>query len=158
MARQEQRVIDTRIGKRAVAQDKFIHFPQGLIGFEGNREFVLLQLSDGSPFLILQSTTSVAVGLVVADPFTFIPDFEVKLGEAEKNVLQLDDIHQVAVLVTVSIPHGEPEKTALNLSGPILINHQQRVGLQVPQVDSKYSGPYFLSQLAKAQTKEPESP
>ncbi len=154
MARQEPRVIETRIGKRAVASDKFISFPQGLIGFENNREFVLLQLSDGSPFLILQSSTNVAVGLVVADPFTFIPDFEVKLGEAEKNVLQLDDIHQVAVLVTVSIPHGEPEKTALNLSGPILINHRERIGLQVPQVDSKYSGPFFLNQVAPAKESE----
>ena len=116
MARHEQRVIDTRIGQRAVARDKFIRFPQGLIGFENNREFVLLQLSEGSPFLILQSTTNVAVGLVVADPFTFLPDFEIKIGEAEKNVLQLDDIHQVAVLVTVSIPHGEPEK-----NGPELV-------------------------------------
>ncbi len=150
MARQEQRVIDTRIGKRAVAREKFIRFPQGLIGFENNREFVLLQLSDGSPFLILQSSTNVAVGLVVADPFSFIPDFEVKLGEAEKNVLQLDDIHQVAVLVTVSIPQGQPEKSALNLSGPILINHQMRIGLQVPQVDSKYSGPFYLSNLVQA--------
>ncbi len=154
MARHEQRVIDTRIGQRAVARDKFIRFPQGLIGFENNREFVLLQLSEGSPFLILQSTTNVAVGLVVADPFTFLPDFEIKIGEAEKNVLQLDDIHQVAVLVTVSIPHGEPEKTALNLSGPILVNHQLRIGLQVPQVDSKYSGPLFINSLAQAKESE----
>ena len=38
-----------------------------------------------------------------------------------------------AVLVTVSIPAGAPEQAALNLTGPIVINYEARVGLQVPQ-------------------------
>lgn len=37
------------------------------------------------------------------------------------------------MLVTVSIPAGAPEQAALNLTGPIVINYEARVGLQVPQ-------------------------
>ena len=38
-----------------------------------------------------------------------------------------------AVLVTVSIPAGQPEAAVLNMAGPIIINSQARLGLQVPQ-------------------------
>jgi flagellar assembly factor FliW len=66
------------------------------------------------------------------------------VGEAEQKLLRLQNIRQVAVLVTVSIPKGEPEKTALNLTGPILINHQAKLGLQVPQVDGKFPNQVYL--------------
>lgn len=151
MARQKEKVIETRLGKRVVELDKTLYFPHGLIGFEEEREFVLLQVRDESPFLILQSVTSSKVGLLVADPYSFTSDYEVRLGEAEQKILRLKNVRQLAVLVTVSIPPDQPEKTALNLSGPILINHQARVGLQVPQVDAKYSGHLYLHELDTAE-------
>ena len=148
MARQKEKVILTRIGKRVVELDKTLYFPHGLIGFEEEREFILLQIKDDSPFLILQSVHTPRVGILVADPYSFTTQYEVKLGEPEQKILRLKNIRQLAVLVTVSIPHGQPEKTALNLSGPILINYEARVGLQVPQVDNKYAGHIYLHELA----------
>ncbi len=150
MVRHKERVIQTRLGQKTISQEKIIYFPHGLIGFEGHREFVLLQIKEGSPFLILQSMTTPKVGLVVSDPFGFIPDYEVKIGEAEQKILRIDNIRQVAVLVTVSIPAGQPERTSLNLTGPILVNHQVRRGLQVPQADPRYSGHFNLHELLPA--------
>ncbi len=147
MARQKERVIQTRIGRRVIELDKTLYFPHGLIGFEDQREFVLLQIKGDSPFLILQSVNSPKVGLLVADPYSFTTKYEIKVGEAEQKILRLKNIRQLAVLVTVSIPPNEPEKTALNLSGPILVNYEARVGLQVPQVDGKYSGHIYLHEL-----------
>lgn len=147
MARQKEKIINTRIGKRTVELDKTLYFPHGLIGFESQREFILLQIKEDSPFLILQSMITPRVGLLVADPYSFTSSYEVKLGEAEQKILRLKNIRQLAVLVTVSIPAGEPEKTALNLSGPIIVNYEARIGLQVPQVDAKYQGHIFLNEL-----------
>jgi len=147
MARQKEKVIQTRIGKRVIELDKTLYFPHGLIGFEDQREFILLQIKEESPFLILQSITSARVGILVADPYSFTSQYEVKLGEAEQKILRLKNIRQLAVLVTVSIPPGEPEKTSLNLSGPIIVNYEARVGLQVPQVDKKYAGHIRLHEL-----------
>lgn len=124
--------------------DKVIYFPRGIMGFEDKHEFTLLQLKDGSPFLVLQSMDDPRLGLLVADPYSFLEDYPIKVGEAEQKLLRLQNIRQVAVLVTVSIPNGEPEKTALNLSGPILVNHQAKLGLQVPQVDSKFPSQVYL--------------
>ena len=130
---------------------KVLHFPRGIIGFENHREFVLLQLKEDSPFLMLQAMNDPKVGLMVADPFSFTTDYEIKVADAEQKLLQIEDPSQVAVLVTVTIPHGAPERTALNLSGPILVNYGARIGLQVPQVDTKYPAKLFLSDLSKQQ-------
>lgn len=129
--------------------NRVIHFPRGIIGFEDCKEFTLLQLKDDSPFLILQSMDKSDLGLMVADPYTFVEDYKVKVGSAEQKILQLDKIGEIAVLVTVTIPPGKPEDTALNLMGPIIVNSRLRVGLQVPQVDSQYPARFEVGRKAQ---------
>lgn len=121
-----------------VPQDNVFLFPRGLIGFEHEREFTLVQVREDSPFLILQSMNDPRLGLLVADPFTFLSDYDVVVGEAERKMLRIENIRQVRVLVTVTIPQGRPEATTLNLTGPVVINMQTRIGLQVPQTDAKF--------------------
>jgi flagellar assembly factor FliW len=135
MARRQEVEISTRLGRRRISTDKVIYFPRGLAGFENEHQFTLLQIRPEAPLLVLQSTENPAVGLLVADPYSFWPEYSITVGDAEQKLLRLKNIRQVAVLVTASIPPGKPELTALNLTGPILINHSRRVGLQVPQAD-----------------------
>jgi flagellar assembly factor FliW len=142
--RQVERTLQTRLGKVSVDPARVIRFPRGIIGFEDRKEFTLLQIKPDSPFLMLQCVSHPELGLMVADPFAFLKDYEVKVGNAEQRILHLENIRQVAVLVTVTIPKGRPEETCLNLTGPILVNYAARIGLQIPQVDSKYPGRYFI--------------
>lgn len=138
MAKIQDRVINSRIGQLTIPHERVLYFPRGIIGFEHEREFTLVQIRDDSPFLILQSMNDPRLGLLVADPYGFIRDYDVVVGEAERKLLQIENIRQVLVLVTVTIPPGKPEDTTLNLTGPVVINLQARVGVQVPQVDAKY--------------------
>lgn len=155
--RQVERTIQTRLGRISVDQGRVIRFPRGLIGFEDRKEFTLLQIKADSPFLMLQCVTNPELGLMVADPFAFLKDYEVKVGNAEQRILRLENIRQVAVLVTVSIPKGRPEETCLNLTGPILVNYAARIGLQIPQVDSKYPSRFYIkdSKTKKETEKDP---
>lgn len=133
--RQEIMSVQTRLGLQEIDAEKILFFPRGLIGFEDLRSFTLLQLREGAPFLILQSLERPDLGLLVGDPYTFLPDYCIKVGDAEQALLHVTSANQLVVLVTVSIPHGKPENTTLNLTGPVLINHEARIGLQVPQAD-----------------------
>ena len=135
--------IDTRLGWQVVALDKVIHFPRGIIGFENHKDFTLLQIRPEAPFLVLQSIDDPGLGLLVADPYGFLPDYLVKLGDAEQKLLQITTREELAVLVTVAIPPGRPEETVISLTGPILINHAAKIGLQVPQTELR--GPTKLS-------------
>ncbi len=134
MARNKEIEIDTRLGRRCIDADKVIHFPRGLAGFENERDFILLQIRPDAPLLILQSVTTPVVGLLVADPYSFFDKSYVpQVSDAEKQLLSIESLEQAALLVTVSIPAGAPEKAVLNLTGPIVINFEGRVGLQIPQ-------------------------
>ena len=136
MARRQEVEINTRLGRRRISMNKVIYFPRGLAGFENEHEFTLLQIRPEAPLLVLQSMQNPVLGLLVADPYSFLPGYSVTVGDAEQKLLRLKNVRQVAVLVTVSIPPGKPELTALNLTGPVLINHAMRIGLQVPQPEN----------------------
>lgn len=134
--------IDTRLGRRAIDPSKIITFPRGLAGFEGEHEFTLLQIRPDAPLLILQSMNRPEVGLLVADPYSFLSSYPLMLGEAEKQLLKLEQPKDAAILVTVTIPEGKPEDAVLNLSGPIVINEASKLGIQVPQ---GFDGPAQVS-------------
>ena len=144
-----EKIIETRLGRQVVALDKIIHFPRGLMGYEDQHEFTLLQIKPEASFLMLQSMTDPRLGLLVADPYCFMDDYQVRLNEAEQKILNIANREQVAVLVTVSIPPGRPEKTALTLSGPILVNHEAKLGLQVPQMEGLYPSQLFIHEQHK---------
>lgn len=144
MAITERKVIVTRLGEREVDMDKVIHFPRGLVGFEHLHDFALLQIREGAALLVLQSVDEPGFGLLVADPFDFISDYSLHVGEAEQRLLQAEDATDLTVLVSVGIPPGKPEETTLNLAGPIFINHNARLGLQIPQEESPLTERLFI--------------
>ncbi|MDR2124497.1 MAG: flagellar assembly protein FliW [Desulfovibrio sp.] len=144
--------IETRLGRRDVLADKVILFPRGLIGFEGQREFTLLQIQENAPLLLLQSMETPKLGLLVADPYVFIPEYGLTVGDTEQELLQAKNVDDIAVLVTASIPPGKPGDAVLNLLGPILINHTLRLGLQVPQFEG--AGPPRVRIRSKIQPPE----
>lgn len=151
-------VIQTKLGEREVARESVLYFPHGLIGLDDKREFVLIPVRENSPFLLLQCVTDPGLGLLVADPFPFLPEYNVKLEQAEKKILRVESIRQIAVLVTVTIPKNRPQETTLNLSGPIILNTKARLGLQAPQVDSKYPTHFRLVDIPRPESAEQAGP
>ncbi len=135
MAREKELEIMTRLGLRKIETDKILYFPRGLIGFETEHEFTILQIRPEAPFLLLQSVNTPELALVVADPYTFLNDYPVKVEEAEQALLCIKSLEQVAVLVTANVPAGCPEDASLNLMGPIIINHEAKLAMQVPQIN-----------------------
>lgn len=125
--------IQTRLGPRSVYTNRIVRFPRGLAGFEKERAFVLLQVRPDAPLLVLQSINNPQVGLLVADPYSFLESYPVTIGDAEQTLLQIKAAKDAAILVTVSIPNGDLYDATLNLTGPIVINYQSRVGMQIPQ-------------------------
>lgn len=138
MAKKDERIVETRLGRMRLPESQVLSFPRGLIGFMGHREFTLLQVREESPFLVLQSLTDPSLGLLVTDPYQFLTDYEVLIGEADLKTLGVTSREQITILVTVTIPQGMPERTTLNLSGPVVVNTETRVGLQIPQTEGRY--------------------
>lgn len=147
METKTQQIIHSRLGEKQINLDKVIVFPKGLVGFETSRRFILFRIRNDSPFLMLQDVDNSGIGLIVTDPYAFVPDYSLKVEDCDAEILGTSQLNEISVIVTVSIPHGQPEKTSLNLCGPILINTVKRVGIQAPQRDPAVRQPVLLRDL-----------
>lgn len=128
----------------AVAQDtqqKVIDFPNGLIGLEKHRKFILKALPEHDLFFLLQSLEDEDFGLVVTNPFWFIPDYEFDLPDAYEE--QMEDKINLKVFVTVNLA-SNPENITANLMGPIVLDQNVGIGFQVLVSDKNYTTRYKL--------------
>jgi flagellar assembly factor FliW len=122
-------------------QQKKIHFPKGLIGLENYRNFTLSELPDQTLFWLLQSLEDEHFGLVITNPFWFMSDYEFQLDEGQTE--QLGKPANLEVFVTVNVA-ATPEKITVNLMGPIVVNQNTDIGLQVLVADKNYTAQYNL--------------
>lgn len=143
----QRQTINSRIGPMAISTDKTIRFPRGIIGFESLREFALVEFKPGTPFHFLQSLEMPSMGMMLADPFSFLPAYEIRLAAAEERILKVRSIRDLVILVSVTVPKGDPQGSTLNLTGPICVNVQERLGLQSPQVELGFPSRVLLRDL-----------
>ncbi|OQP17252.1 flagellar assembly protein FliW [Geobacillus zalihae] len=135
--------IDTKYhGTVAVKEEDIIHFPHGLPGFTDEKRFVLLPLAD-TPFVILQSVETPALGFVLIEPFSYFPTYEIGLDDNTLEQLQITGEQDVALYVILTVADPFDDTTA-NLQAPIVINVHKRLGKQVILTNTDYKTKHRL--------------
>ena len=125
-------------GEIEVSEDRIIDFPQGVPGFQDQKQFVLLDLEDSPVFHVLQSVTNIKAAFIVANPYHFRKDYEFNLDDGMLEVLEIEKEEDVAVYVILSI--REPfEKSTMNLQAPVVVNQTKRKGKQYIMNNSGYA-------------------
>ena len=110
-----------------------IVMPQGMLGFAGERRFVLLPATADRIFW-LQSVDEGGLIFLLADPFLFFPEYEVDAPEIPEPA----EGEEVVVLAIVTLPRGESEACTVNLLAPIVIRHPGREARQVVLAGQRY--------------------
>ena len=110
----------TRFGRIEIRDEAVIEFPTGLIGLPGTR-FTLVAREEDDTFLWLHSIDHPELALPVTSPWTFFPEYEVELSDAEAERIGVTDPTQADVYVTVRAI-GPPEDFTANLRAPVLIS------------------------------------
>lgn len=123
------------------AQQIKIHFPKGLVGLEAYRNFTLTELPEQAPFWLLQSLEDEHFGLVITNPFWFMPDYDFELTGTEAE--QMGEKKNLDVFVTVNVA-AAPENSTANLMGPIVLDQKNGVGCQVVVSEQNYTTQYKL--------------
>lgn len=59
-------------GQMNIKEEQIILFESGIPGFLEEKQFVILPLSEDSPFVALQSVTSENLAFIVVSPFIFL--------------------------------------------------------------------------------------
>ena len=134
----------TNFGEIEINEDKIINFPEGLPGFEKEKEFfIILNKDEDNPFHWLQSLNSPELSFVIINPFEIFGDYDILLPDTAKSKLKIDSGEDVIIYTIVVMPE-DITKTTTNLLGPIIINTKEKLAKQVILEEGKYGTKHLI--------------
>ena len=144
----------TRFGEFEVSEELIVQFPEGLPGFEDQKQFAFLPYTvdeDNSPFAYMQSVQDPDLTLLLADPFLFFKHYSLDLNDEDAAQLGLSDSEETAgVYGVVAVPEKIDQMT-VNLVAPIVVNWKEQKGMQIILDRSPYSTKHRLFPLGLPQ-------
>lgn len=122
----------TRFGEIEFPEEVVMSFPEGVLGFPGDKRFVLLEHGrEGSPFKWLQSADSAELAFIVLDPLEIEPQYSISLDIDTVRVIGPCDVADCAIMAICNVPHDNPILMTANLKAPLVVNVEQRRGRQM---------------------------
>lgn len=120
----------TKFGPIQVDERKIIHFPDGLLGFESVKRYVLLHNTEDPIFWWLQSVDQPDIAFVVTNPLLFFPTYEIDTRENDETASSdFDDVVPLVILTFRRSKDGRTRVTA-NLMAPLILNEKKMVAVQ----------------------------
>lgn len=120
----------TRFGTLHVGPSERIEVVQGLPGFPGLRELVVVPVDEHGLFAWLQACDQADVAFLAVNPFAYFPDYDVELDDTTAGTLEAAHGDELVVYSLVTV-HREEGRITANLLAPIVINVTRRRANQV---------------------------
>jgi flagellar assembly factor FliW len=126
------RIASRLFGPMEIALEDCYTMPEGMLGFAGERRFVLLPAASTGVYWF-QSVEDGALIFLVVDPFVLVPGYEVDLPE-----LPEQNATHTIILTIVTLPREKGQSCTTNLQAPLVFDMRARVARQVVLEDSRY--------------------
>lgn len=133
----------SRFGEFDIAEESIISFPDGIIGFERYKGFVILSKKENAPLRWLQSVDEPELAFIIISPFIFKADYAPDIERQDLMSLQLKSLKEAEILCIVVVP-SNPKDMVANLMAPIIINPKLCIGKQAIVRDSSYPTRYRI--------------
>jgi len=145
-------IIKTKfLGEVEIKEEDSIIFPDGILGFEESRKFILLDIPENDFFKIFQDVEREYVSFIVTDPFEFKTDYDMEVPDSELLKINIRKKEQIAMLNIVTLSDVF-EKSTMNLLAPIILNTENRIGKQYVLSNVSYSTKHPLFVKAEENT------
>lgn len=140
-----EKIKTTRFGELDVSPENIITIPEGIIGFNDVKQYVMLDFHTGIDTALkwFQAIDCPELAFVLIDPYTFRPDYKVNITDEEMGFLKAKSPDAIRVMAIVSIPK-DPNKMTANLLGPVLINPENRLAIQAVLNDTEYTASHYI--------------
>jgi flagellar assembly factor FliW len=135
------KVRTSRFGEIDVPDSALITFPQGVVGFPGATRFVLFDCGEEGVFKWLQSVDRPELAFVLCEAGLVKPDYRVPMSAQEQELLGIESAEDAAVCLILTLA-ADPAETTANLLGPIVMNAETRLGMQLVLVEETYTTRY----------------
>ncbi len=132
-------------------QSGYIEFPDGIFGFEDEKQFIPIMVEEGSDaVLYLQSVKNENLAFIVMNPFLLKEDYHPVLSEEDFRRLGAPS-HDELSYYCLCVVGSTVEKSTVNLKCPIVVNAITRVGRQVILDSEEYGFRHLLQEFRKAE-------
>lgn len=128
----------SRFGQVTLQKEDVIEFPEGILGFNDLRAFVLLDDPNDEIFAWLQSCEVPQIAFPVLEPELFTQNYQVALTKHDLESLGLNPTGEqprVRSFSIITIPEDPTQMTA-NLKAPVVINIESRMARQIVLQDN----------------------
>lgn len=139
-----RKVNTLRFGEVEVAEDKVVHFADGIPAFEDEHEFVIVPYDEESPYVFLQSLTTPDLAFLMTVPFIFFPEYEFELDDENQNKLELTNQEDMLIYTLLTINGGKVKDMTANLMAPVVVNTANMQARQVVLDRSSYTTKHRL--------------
>lgn len=140
-----------RFGEIEIKEQQIIDFPDGILGFDYVKKFVLLDSQDeNSPLKWLQAYDEPELAFIIIRPVDFMREYELVVSMNDIEAVGAKDAEILLVFAIVTIPSNPSDMTA-NLQGPIIINPDKKLGRQAISLSDRYTVRHgILEEIKKA--------
>ncbi len=142
------RVTTKALGAIDVDERQKITIPEGILGFEGLKDYVLFDAPQ-PPFYWLQSMDRVETAFVLIEPKIFRPDYAPDVDRGDLEEIGIDSEEDLLVFAIVTIP-GDSDLMTANLQGPVILNRKTRVGRQCISMNPKWGVRHLIREEMKS--------
>ena len=126
-------------GEIEVDEAQVIDFPEGILGFDFIKKFVILDSGDdGSPFKWMQAFDEKNLAFVIIRPEDFMKKYELVISQNDYESVGASGPGELLVVAIVTIPENPSDMTA-NLQGPVIINPAKKLGRQAISLSDRYN-------------------
>ncbi len=126
----------TRFGRVNFNSDDIINFPEGILGFNNIKSFILLDDPNDDIFAWLQSCDNPDVAFPILEPELFSETYQVILTKSDSEALKLDTDKRIRYFTIITIPN-DPTLMTANLKAPIVINVAKKIARQCVLQDNQ---------------------
>jgi len=124
------KTIQTRFGEVTYNPDKVVRFPEGLIGFEQLRDFVVLPgKNPEDPLFCLQSVEEPHILFLLIDPTRFFPNYRV--SPDPQVIKKLGILPDDPCYVLTTITFHKDKSVTLNLLAPVVYTPKTDRAVQI---------------------------
>ena len=117
-----RKVNTLRFGEVEVAEDKIVHFADGIPAFEDEHEFVIVPYDEESPYVFLQSLETPDLAFLMTMPFVFFPDYEFEIDDENQDKLELTRQEDMLIYTLITVNDGKVQEMTANLLAPVVLN------------------------------------
>ena len=128
-------------------EEEVLRFPEGLFGFEEEKEFYLLPFEgSGGSLLCFQSAATPQLAFVAMNPFHLKPDYTPVLAGDELHMLGVERSEDLC-FYTLCVVRNPVADSTVNLRCPVAVNDHTHQALQVILETEEYQMHHPLSEF-----------